>query len=151
MNRYTKCITAATLCLTLFCCTLLAFADDDRGDKGQIQGKWTVTELHHNGQAAPQKIVDAAGYVISDGHFYATLNGKKRKDTTVSFTLNDTTNPKQIDLTEKDSGEMNLGIYKLDGDQLKIYFYKSKKVRPKMFASTSEGLSNSLLVLKRTK
>lgn len=128
-----------------------AFADDDGGDKRRIQGKWKVTEMFHNGQVAPRKIVDIAGYVIADGRLYATLNGKKRKDTTVSFKLNDTTNPKQIDLTEKDSGETNLGIYELKGNQLKICFYKSKTMRPKTFQSKSNGPSNSLIVLERTK
>ena len=68
----------------------------------------------------------------------------------MTFKLNDTTNPKQIDLTEVDSGETHLGIYELTDDRLKMFYYDSDETRPEAFQPEAEGLHNMLFVLERT-
>ncbi len=152
-KTYTK---VGAFCTVLSCCAFLIFAGEDDGeredggDQERIQGQWNVTELVRNGEAAPDEFVAAIGYVFGDGSFDPTVNGEKRKDSTVTFKLNDTTNPKQIDLTEVDSGETHLGIYELTDDRLKMFYYDSDETRPEAFQPEAEGLHNMLFVLERT-
>jgi uncharacterized protein (TIGR03067 family) len=151
MSRITSFATAAALCLLAFCCVLAAWQDADPGHAKQIQGDWKVTKMSRDGEPAPQKIIDAAGYRIGDGRLDPTVNGNVRKDSTVLFKLDDRAHPKQIDLVEKDSGETSLGIYELAGDQLKICFFSSRTMRPTSFQSTPEKPTKILIVLERIK
>ena len=156
-KTYTNVGVLCSVCSLLFYCAFLAIAGqdggdqrEDGGDQEKIQGQWNVTELVRNGESAPEEFVDAAGYVIGDGSFDPTFNGEKRKDSTVTFKLNDATNPKQIDLTEEDSGETHLGIYELTDDRLKMFYYDGDETRPEAFQPEAEGLPNMLIVLERT-
>ena len=156
-KTYTNVGVLCSVCSLLLYCAFLAFAGEDGGDQREnggdqekIQGRWNVTELVRNGESAPEELVDAAGYVIDDGSLDPTINGEKREDSTVTFKLNDATNPKQIDLTEEDSGEIHLGIYELTDDRLKMFYYDSDETRPEAFQPEAEGLHNILIVLERT-
>lgn len=149
MIRSAKLMTTIVLCATVVCCTLWAFEDDEGEDHKRIQGDWQVTELIHNGKPASQKIIDAAGYFIAKNRLDPTVNGKKREDSGVVFQLNEKTSPKQIDLTEEDSGEINRGIYELKEDRLKLCYFKNKNTRPVKFESKADGPPTHLIVLKR--
>lgn len=148
MNRTARILTSIAVCATVTC-TLWAFVDDESEDLKNIQGDWQVTELIHNGKSAPQNILDATGYVIDRNRLDPTFNGKKREDSGVVFQLNEQTSPRQIDLTEEDSGEINRGIYELKEDRLKICYFKNKNTRPSKFESKADGPRSSLIVLKR--
>jgi uncharacterized protein (TIGR03067 family) len=69
------------------------------------------------------------------------------------FRLDESTNPKQIDLLDKDSGVQAQGIYQLDGDKLKLCWDREFKTRgrPKKFTSGGRDTEPFLLMLVREK
>jgi uncharacterized protein (TIGR03067 family) len=74
-------------------------------------------------------------------------NNKKAE--TMTFKLDPTQKPKTIDLTH--AGEKkSRGIYRLEGDRLKICYAVNAKKRPAEF-QTKVGAQQFLFVLKRVK
>jgi uncharacterized protein (TIGR03067 family) len=116
--------------------------------EGGIYGSWKVIEMSRNGRSAPPMIIQAAGYFIDSKTLVPTVNGTVRADDAVAWELNESVRPKQIDLTELDSGETSLGIFDLAGDRLRICFASPGDERPRSFES-NEGAT--LMVLERVK
>jgi uncharacterized protein (TIGR03067 family) len=126
-----------------------AAQDRDQKDEDKIQGVWLVVLMEKGGEKAPIEVSKDAKMTITDGTFKMELAGRAENGT-VTYKLDPSKTPKQIDITESRGGKNDvvIGIYSLDGDDLKICF--SKDIRPKDLA-TQAGDNNFLLVLKRDK
>ena len=107
------------------------------GDLELLQGIWTVTALEADGQETPATMLANARIVIQRDRFTSTGMGADYEGT---VKLSTSTKPRQIDMkfdAGPEKGNTNLGIYKLDGDTLKICLATSGTVRPSRFKSTS--------------
>jgi RNA polymerase sigma factor (sigma-70 family) len=105
-----------------------------REDLNRLQGPWTMIDVTINGLPLPPAGVgfqfegNSCQFVAPDG---STLS-------TMTFTLDPTQDPKQIDLTLLPQGSPALGIYELSGDELRLCYY-TKGARPREFASRHEN------------
>ena len=107
-----------------------------KDDAAAIQGTWSV-----------EVGGDLAGGTIVFTRSEIKMQFPKSKDEfTGSFKLDPAKNPKHLDLQMK-GGELNRGIYSLDGDTLKIFAVPGPD-RPTTFPKDS---SPGMIVLKRKK
>jgi uncharacterized protein (TIGR03067 family) len=104
-------------------------------DAARLQGTWIVTAAEMNGVTSRSSEGDRLTF---DGN-QATFENKVKKTEPVVFRLDPAKQPKQIDFQEEPA---MLGIYELDGDQLRLCY---STTRPTKFDS-QQGL---LLTLKR--
>jgi RNA polymerase sigma factor (sigma-70 family) len=126
-------------------------------DKERIQGTWHMVSAEVDGVPAP-----FAGKPEEDAKMLAVFAGDKWttgffKGEGFTFKLDSDKKPKAIDLQPaEDAKKTLLGIYELDGDDLKICICTAdliapgKQERPAAFA-TKEGSNTMLVVLKRQK
>jgi uncharacterized protein (TIGR03067 family) len=128
-----------------------AAAQEDAAKKElqKLKGTWTVVSAEREGKAFK---IEGDKFTFADGK--VTIKTRDRAD---DFTckLDPTATPMIIDLIptdEKRKGEAMEGIYKLDGDELKICVFRpgGVKERPAEFA-TKPGSNRILVVLKRDK
>ena len=100
-----------------------------------LQGPWTVTALEMDGQEVSAGL-DNARIVIEGSRFTSTGMGAVYEGT---LELDTSTNPRQLTMkfdAGPEKGNTNPGIYKLDGDTLKLCLATRGGVRPSSFAST---------------
>jgi uncharacterized protein (TIGR03067 family) len=129
-----------------------------------LKGTWNIDSMEWGGKGMPKDLMTGYKFVF-DGNKLTWegalgIHSKSGKITAIGdgvypceFKLDPGQDPKQIDVTMKlQKGERTLlGIYKIDGDTLKIcYFTTSTGRRPIEFAS-KEGVRTSLIVLTRAK
>jgi uncharacterized protein (TIGR03067 family) len=116
-----------------------------RDERTGLLGRWEIVELKTGAGDAPElvrKIIyrfeakQQLTLEIPEG-----LGGGTRK---ITYTLNATKKPPEIDLDEEGKGVIK-GIYKQEKDQLTLYTSKAGRDRPKNY----EEKPNILLVLKR--
>jgi uncharacterized protein (TIGR03067 family) len=139
---------------------LLTAANAPQGDAGKkdmekLQGTWRVVSMEGEGEKAPADFAKRFTYTFKGDriHFLGdkTTPGA---DLEFSYTLDAAKQPKAIDMKitkspdKKDVGEGSVGIYVLDGDNLKLCM--DPKERPKDF-TTKQGQARTLVVLKREK
>jgi uncharacterized protein (TIGR03067 family) len=126
-----------------------ADAKDDaaKKDRDRMQGTWTVASATHGGKQAPAERIKAMRLVIA-GDKITVKEGEVHEEAT--FTLAPDQKPPAIDVTPGRASRKTIrGIYKLEGDELKICWVREGE-RPKEFAS-KDGSDAILLVLKREK
>jgi len=112
-------------------------------DQERIQGTWRLASGERQGRAFPDETVRDVSLVFA-GDSLATR--MKDRTTEARFKLIPSTQPKGIDL---DMGEaVGLGIYLLDGDDLKIAHGAVGDPRPSGF-DANDGPPSTILVLKR--
>ena len=124
--------------LVLSGCTPAGQDDQSTKDRAALQGEWEVVSAESNGEPPPPHLLDGAKFVFSGDKL--TLMGKEG-----TYTLNAAANPRQIDFVRGQGRQ--IGIYELDGDQLKLCVGPSDD-RPKEF-STKPRTDHSSFVLKR--
>src|SRR5262245_6496771 len=136
--------------LILMAASLVFAADPGRGgqpmnDRERIQGTWRLVSGERNGKPFPEESVKNVTLVFSGDKL---ITKTKDRSTEARFKLNLDTEPKGIDL---DLGEaVGLGIYRLDGDDLKIAHGEVGDPRPKDFPPKG-GARLTFMVLKRDK
>jgi RNA polymerase sigma factor (sigma-70 family) len=134
---------------------LLNSASDEppRSDKEQLQGNWNLVKAELNGVEIPIFFQAKEGdTVVFAGDKWTTKSFEFMGAMGFSFKLDPTRNPKAIDLRPlKDANATLLGIYKLDGDDLKICCCQAGvHERPSSFAGYwKAGTYTGLIVLKR--
>ncbi len=114
-----------------------------------LQGSWTVTTLEVDGQPLPASMLTNARIVIDGDRFTSTGMGAVYEGT---LELVPTANPPQLNMTfdaGPEKGNVNRGIYRLDGDTWKICLATRGDVRPSSFASTG-GSGFALETLARS-
>ena len=114
-------------------------------DQENIQGTWKVMSAADNGHRTPKAAVKDLKFVITrDKIIYKFLE----KTTEWSYQLDATQTPKWIDL--RDGAATNLGIYELEGDNLKICFPEGRPgERSTAFESKPNSVNDVLIILKR--
>lgn len=134
--------------------TVPAVTEDD---SLKIQGRWKVASLVINGMRQelllPPDKKDwlNRSFVIFDGDRMRTLFPEKSDRST--FRLDPTRSPKEITVTWDHShvdGSLDIGIYELSGDTLKLCLVKAtRKARPMSFDTTGQRQDVTLMVLRR--
>lgn len=120
-----------------------------RTDWDHIQGTWIPTEAEHEGkkidERAPEDVIIFSGKRL----IVKRNNGYTHPGT---FTIDPSKTPKTIDLgwSEKNPKRLNLGVYELDGDTLRICFGDEGAPRPTTFESKA-GSKTRIVTLKRDK
>ncbi len=121
--------------------------DDAKGDAEKVQGTWKVVSAEDSGRKAPDEVTKNLKLVVTKDKITYTFGDKT---TNWSYKLDATKKLKWIDLTEGD--RTTLGIYELDGDNLKICFPEGRKgERSTAFESKPDSVNDVLINLKREK
>jgi uncharacterized protein (TIGR03067 family) len=127
--------------------SLFAAAQEQDSDKERLQGVWQAVSIVNDGEKAPADAVKGSQMIIKGNQF--TFKGEEAYRG--AFTVDASKSPKWITTafidTDNKEGGKALGIYELQGDQLKIA-WRQKGERPKDFASAAESGVRSM-VLKR--
>jgi uncharacterized protein (TIGR03067 family) len=114
------------------------------GDQEKIQGTWAIVSGERGGKALPAEVIQSIHLIFAENKL---TTKRKDRQTEATFKLNSASTPKEIDLDM--DGNIGKGIYKLDGDTLKIVHGEVGDDRPKDFPEPGSGLT--VLVLKREK
>jgi uncharacterized protein (TIGR03067 family) len=136
-------------------CLLLLGADNKaeiKKDMDKLQGTWDVVSLEVGGQKAPAEALPQFRLTIKGDKM--SHKGKQEGDTEeTTFTIDPSKDPKTIDMTLKkggQAGQIILGIYSIDGDNLKLCMNQPNLQRPKEFVSKEETRV-ALVIMKRVK
>jgi uncharacterized protein (TIGR03067 family) len=149
---------SAVAMLTVACLVAAAAAQDDAAklEMKKLQGVWKTVGVEIEGRKT-EPPADMAGSVVIKGGTYTVKAVTETGEKVVSeltFKLDPTKDPKAIDFTTAagpDKGKQIKGIYKLEGDTLKVCFNPKKDgERPTSFA-TKAGSSVRLNIFKREK
>ena len=117
----------------------------------ELQGEWKAAVLEKGGKRTPDAAVKAVSVVIKGDTF-----ALKNRDTVVeevTLKADPTKSPKQISITPLKGprkGKEHLGIYSLEGGQLKLCWAVPGNPRPTGFTTTPET-GDFLLVLDPVK
>lgn len=125
-------------------------ADAAKKDQDKLQGTWTFVSMESNGEAVPQG--DPGPTITFAGNKFTVKAGDAVLQAGTQ-TLDPSKKPKAVDSTVTEGegkGTTMLGIYELDGDNLKACFDTQGKKRPTEFKTTA-GSGHMLVVLKRAK
>jgi len=137
-------MTAAVLILVFSAAALRG--QDAQKDLDKLQGAWAVTAMEWNGKPVPLDSVK--GTVTFKGDLMV-VDGLGPKPTEHRIKLDPSTKPKSLDATNEGKGK--LGIYQLEGDEIKVCFPIGLRTeRPTDFKS-AEGSNLVVMTLKRSK
>jgi len=122
---------------------------DAQEDLDKLQGSWAVTAMETNGKQVP--LGGVKGTVTFKGDLMV-VDGPGFKPTEHRITLDPSREPKSLDATKTtNNGKNSLGIYQLDGDEIKLCLPIGLRTdRPVDFKST-EGSNLVIMILKRSK
>jgi uncharacterized protein (TIGR03067 family) len=126
--------------------------DPNMKDLDAMQGTWKVVELSEKGEKLTAKEIDPVEVVILATKMAINDDGKFREEITLKLDAKQT--PKAVDMQYTkgpNTGKVELGIYVVEGDTLKICINDKKDgARSTEFTSTKEN-ELSLAVLKKVK
>jgi uncharacterized protein (TIGR03067 family) len=129
----------------------LLAADPAAKGSGKIEGTWTAVSAERNGEKMPEDQVKKLKLIITADKFKADAGDEKHE---ADYKIDATKKPATIDVTPLDGAEKGktiLGIYALQGDELKICLARpGGNERPTEFASKADS-ETLLIVLKRDK
>jgi uncharacterized protein (TIGR03067 family) len=117
------------------------------GDGKKLEGTWTVLQAQIAGTEIPEDDLRKVKVVITGTAI--KLDSGQRESDFGTYKVDATQNLWAVDITSTE-GKTLLGIYALEGDQLKICWNQEAGERPKKFP-TQPDPSCWLLVLKRAK
>ena len=123
---------------------LLLGAGPPQDDVERIQGTWRVLAARKNGESLPNEVLRTMKVIIR-GDTLTIQDGQR--DESAPFVLHPATTPRSIDVGSPADG-LDLGIYELDGENLKLCWSIGSGERPTAFPTTS-GSEDTLLILKR--
>jgi uncharacterized protein (TIGR03067 family) len=140
-------VTAAVLLLVFSAAALRG--QDAKKDLDKLQGAWAVTAMEANGKPVPLDSVK--GTVTFKGDLMV-VDGPGFGRTEHRIKLDPSKTPKALDATKtSEEGRDSLGIYQLEGDEMKLCLPIGLRTeRPKDFKS-AEGSNLVVMTLKRSK
>jgi uncharacterized protein (TIGR03067 family) len=129
-------------------------AQEQTDDFKKLQGTWALVSVEPVAKKLSQEDLDRIKFIFKDTSL--TITGLIPKDSdpkkykgVESFKIDPSKKPKEIDLKLTD-GDVRLGLYELDGDNLKICF-GIERMRPTKVAVDPSRKDVQLWVLKRQK
>ena len=122
-----------------------ASSDPPTPSGSAIEGKWVVVSSEVEGQASPENAIRYTKLTFTGED--ATLEGRTQKHE-LSFTLDTTQEPKQINLYSKQEKVRWKGIYRVEGTSLRLSYGPPNGERPTSL-DTSRSAKAILYVLKR--
>jgi uncharacterized protein (TIGR03067 family) len=131
-------------------------ANENAKKRIDLEGTWEVVELTRSDLGA--KVLpneDMSGVVVFQEdtfRFTTTSNGKVQTRTLASFTLDQSLNTGSIDLTYiggPDHGQVALGIFELNGDELKICVSQGNSLNERPTDFKAETDTNRVLYVLR--
>jgi uncharacterized protein (TIGR03067 family) len=141
----------------LFAATALAANEQDDANKKEMdrmRGEWHLVSMIRNGEELPTSELGKMVRQVAGNEVTVIVEGAEGVATIKStLQIDATKNPKTIDATRTNGptkGRAALGIYELDGDELKTCVAPPDKDRPTEFAS-KPGSEHTLAVWKRVK
>jgi len=121
------------------------------GEAKPIEGTWRVIEVDANGKHSAQETSTKQRWVITRDRL--TMHYDDGGSDEITYQVDPTQKPKRIDLTFSTGafgGMTFLGIFELNGDQLKVCYTKAQGKRPSEFDVSGENARGGLrFVLKR--
>ena len=133
----------------VFVVATLASAGDSAGDLMAMQGDWEVVSLVEKTKAVPAEEIAALSVHFEKDVF--TVKEKGKALVQYQIKLDPTKSPKAIDFTHiggENKGKTELGIYSIDGKQLKLVLDEERKGRPTAFDG-KETADYSVFTLKQ--
>src|SRR5438309_2284910 len=120
----------------IFC--LLAGADgikdpSTKKQEAKLQGTWIVVATTFDGKELSKEELEGRKIIFRGKEFTSVNPEKGRK--TLTYSVDPSKEPKQIDLVLPAKEQKAYGIYAFDGDNLKICYGEPGKDRPKEFES----------------
>jgi uncharacterized protein (TIGR03067 family) len=143
-------------CLLLCLTAALAVAADKpkpdvKAELAKLQGTWRATAAEEDGRPLPAD--DVRGWTLTIEGAKYTFRPGEGEAVQGTYTLNPLQNPGAIDATRTsgdDKGKALWGVYRVEGDELRICFNKpGEQVRPKAFKTGADGPGHRLYVFKR--
>jgi uncharacterized protein (TIGR03067 family) len=119
-------------------------------DYAKFEGTWQVVSLEVDGMKIPQETIKESKLIIKGKEFTMKEKIAIYKGT---FSIEPSKKPKTIDIkfTEgPEKGNTSLGIYEIDGDDLKLCLSVTAKERPTEFTAKPKS-GHGFEVLKREK
>ncbi len=122
----------------------------DSSQKTEFEGTWLIVSIDADGERlsylanANNKMVFRGRLIISKSQAFETASATIEN-------VDASKRPKTLDMlpaNEEDKTKIMLGIYRLDGDSLKICLAPAGKPRPTVFESNA-GTGHVLQILKR--
>lgn len=143
---------ALALSLVLLVAAAAARGDDDpeppggSSGLGKLRGTWTVTKLMLKGKemTAPRSMT----YTFEGAKLTTTIGTTKR---TMKVKVNTAKTPHTIELTPEGGQAAREGIFKVDGDELRIALPTAGKGVKGATPTTFDGTTGSVLILTREK
>jgi uncharacterized protein (TIGR03067 family)/prepilin-type processing-associated H-X9-DG protein len=138
-------------CAALCTCAALVARDaraagGDKKGKDEIdlfQGSWTVVSASKDGQEVPEEIRKELKMSFAGKKITISIMGMDIKG---EITLDPSKSPKHIDIMFEGKDEKGYGIYKVEGDTIKICAGETKDSRPKEFKDANGAM---LIVIKK--
>jgi uncharacterized protein (TIGR03067 family) len=131
------------LLVALISITIEVRGQDAKADLEKLQGDWSVTSMIRSEKDAPKKAIESIVVTFKGDKMTlgSTLEGGEAKEFTLK--LDPAKMPRAMDLTPLDGpykGKTGFGIYRFDGEDLKIYIANAEnKARPTEFKSDAAG------------
>jgi uncharacterized protein (TIGR03067 family) len=113
-----------------------------------LKGEWKLVSRVQNGTETAAETIKNRAITFEDGKY--TLRDGKDIVVEATFTIDPSKDPKVFDLTITTSGNMQLGIYKIDGDTLTFCIGGIGDERPTDF-TCKEASNRTLTKYKREK
>lgn len=128
---------------------------DAKKELEKLQGTWELVEVIHSGRVVPKEGLVGGKVVFSGDQMTLTESAKDTEPRKFKVVLKPDLNPKGIDtiaLNRDNDNTVSPGIYRLEGDTLKMCSpnVKELKERPTEFKS-DKGSKVVVLTLKRVK
>ncbi|MBC8875102.1 MAG: TIGR03067 domain-containing protein [Planctomycetes bacterium] len=141
-------VAARILAITLVVATAVFQAEVASGNaeaKPTLDGTWSVMSMEDRGETLPKSNTQGVRFVFSGDQMKMRVVDKVIAET--EFTTDTTEQPPTIRMTY--GTKPTLGIFQLDGDDLKICLSGSINKLPSKFVSEAGSTNRMLIVLKR--
>lgn len=129
--------------------------DESPGEKAEVeklQGVWELTTWKEQGEEDRNFVEFQSPKLVFDGDKHAWKAGPASHEGRFKVGSKGSLRTLDLIITTDGKGKNQLGIYEVDGDELKICFARVDTAdRPTTFASKADGAEYIIAVLKREK
>jgi uncharacterized protein (TIGR03067 family) len=133
-----------TAALALFVTSAPSLAQDEdpaAAERAKFAGTWAIVSGEQDGQRIPVAAFEGQTLVFDGDRYYVKRNGETIEQGT--FVVDPTKSPRTIELRieqGKDKDQSQVGIYRLEGDSLRIAFARAgEKERPARFMTEPDS------------